>query len=510
LSKDGQGVINVGTLSKLRRLVLRDKVSIRQASRQLGISRNTATRWLQEPEMVEPIYPTRQPPPGVLDAFKEQLSTWLKADSYRNKRERRGVKALYEALQAIGYSGSSTTVYRFAKDWREEQSQPRGAGFVPMHFELGEAFQFDWSCEYLVIGGLRRRLDVAHIKLAASRAYLLVAYFTQTHEMLFDSHARGFAVFEGVAKRGIYDNMRTAVDKVGHGKERIVNARFEAMTGHYLFEHEFCNRAAGWEKGIVEKNVQDRRRGVLREAAERHWASLAELNDWLQVACKTSWSELAHPQWPELTIADVWQDEVARLMPCPRPFDGYVEQPVRVSSTSLITYQRNRYSVPCEWVNQMVSLRVYPETLLVVAQDGSLVRLIRSFERDQTIYDWQHYIELIQRKPGALRNGAPFKEMPAPLQELQRQLLKHNGGDRVMAQVLGAVNLHGLEAVLVATELALQAGRVSAEHILNVLGRLKEPTLERLQIETPLRLNTPAQANLERYDALRNEQEVGS
>jgi hypothetical protein len=219
---------------------------------------------------------------------------------------------------------------------------------------------------------------------------------------------------------------------------------------------------------------------------------------------------LAHPQWPELTIADVWQDEVARLMPCPRPFDGYVEQPVRVSSTPLITYQRNRYSVPCEWVNQMVSLRVYPETLLVVAQDASLVRLTRSFERDQTIYDWQHYIELIQRKPGALRNGAPFKEMPAPLQELQRQLLKHTGGDRVMAQVLGAVNLHGLEAVLVATELALQAGRVSAEHILNVLGRLKEPTLERLQIETPLHLNTPAQANLERYDALRNEQEVGS
>jgi len=147
---------------------------------------------------------------------------------------------------------------------------------------------------------------------------------------------------------------------------------------------------------------------------------------------------------------------------------------------------------------------------LVVAQDGSLVRLTRSFERDQTIYDWQHYIELIQRKPGALRNGAPFKEMPAALQELQRQLLKHPGGDRVMAQVLGAVNLHGLEAVLVATELALQAGRVSAEHILNVLGRLKEPTLERLQIETPLHLNTPAQANLERYDALRNEQEVGS
>jgi hypothetical protein len=140
-------------------------------------------------------------------------------------------------------------------------------------------------------------------------------------------------------------------------------------------------------------------------------------------------------------------------MPCPRPFDGYVEQPVRGSFTSLITHQRNRYSVPCEWVNQVVILGVYPETLLVVAQDASLVRLTRSFERDQTIYDWQHCIELIQRKPGALRNGAPFKEMP-PLQELQRQLLKHTGVDRVTAQVLGALNLHRLEAVLVASGFA--------------------------------------------------------
>ena len=107
----------MGTLSKLRRLVLRDKVSIRQASRQLGISRNTATRWLQAAEVTVPRYPKRQPIYGVLDPFKDQLSNWLKADSYRNKRERRGVKALYEALQAMGYSGSSTTVYRFAKDW---------------------------------------------------------------------------------------------------------------------------------------------------------------------------------------------------------------------------------------------------------------------------------------------------------------------------------------------------------------------------------------------------------
>ena len=113
-----------------------------------------------------------------------------------------------------------------------------------------------------VIGGLRKRLEMAHTKLAASRAFVLAAHFSQAHEMLFDAHTKAFSVFGGVSRRGIYDNMRTAVDKIERGKERSVNARFEAMTRHYLFETEFCNQAAGWEKGRLENSVQDRRRHI--------------------------------------------------------------------------------------------------------------------------------------------------------------------------------------------------------------------------------------------------------
>jgi len=503
-------VINVGTLSKLRRMVRRDGVSVREAARTLGISRTTASKWLESQEMVQPRYPKRAPVATALDPFKEQLRMWLAADVHRGKRERRGNKAMFEAIRALGYRGSSSTVYRFCKAWADEQRDaPRNAGFVPLHFDLGEAFQFDWSCEYAFVGGLRRRLEVAHMKLAASRAFLLVAYYSQAHEMLFDAHARGFTVLGGVTRRGIYDNMKTAVDKVWSGKQRTVNARFEAMTGHYLFEAEFCNRAAGWEKGIVEKNVQDRRRGVWREAGERRWASLDELNAWLQQACVESWSNMRHPQWPELTVADVWQDEQGRLMPCPSPFDGYVEQPVRVSSTALIHYQRNRYSVPCEWVNSVVSLRAYPDRLLIVGPEGEAVTLTRCLERDQTIYDWTHYISLIERKPGALRNGAPFQTMPEPLQELQRQLLKHPGGDRVMAQVLTAVPLHGIESVLVAVELALQAGHVSGEHVLNLLARLKEKRPPTELVYSAMELTTPSEPDVHRYDQLRDAREGG-
>jgi hypothetical protein len=157
----------------------------------------------------------------------------------------------------------------------------------------------------------------------------------------------------------------------------------------------------------------------------------------------------------------------------------------------------------------VVSLRAYPDRLVVVSADGEWVSLARSFERDQTLYDWTHYISLIERKPGALRNGAPFKTMPEPLQELQRQLLKYPGGDRVMAQVLSAVMLHGVSDVLVAVELALQSGRVSAEHVLNVLARLKEPRHDTAEVQTGLVLVEPPQANVSRYDSLRMSKEAG-
>jgi len=137
--------------------------------------------------------------------------------------------------------------------------------------------------------------------------------------------------------------------------------------------------------------------------------------------------------------------------------------------------QRNRYSVPTEHAHEVVSLRLYPERLEVVAENARVATHVRSFERSQTFYDWRHYVSLIERKPGALRNGAPFETLPESLKRLQSILLRREGGDRVMAHVLAVVPVHGLEAVLVAAELALEAGKPSGEHVLNVLARLKSP-----------------------------------
>ena len=492
-------------IGKVRRMYFREKKSVREIVRLTSLSRNTVRKWLKAPVLEEPKY-RRSEAPGKLTAHHETLKLALKADAHRPRHERRTARALYEQIRCEGYAGCYSRVTDFVRAWRQGEGQSISAkAFVPLTFELGEAFQFDWSEEGLVVGGIYYRMQVSHLKLCASRAFWLVAYPSQGHEMLFDAHTRSFAAMGGIARRGIYDNMKTAVDKVKKGKGRTVNKRFAVMCAHYLFDADFCNVASGWEKGVVEKNVQDSRRRIWIEANKVKFGSFTELNAWLGDRCRALWGEVRHPEHDQFSVAEMLDNERPHLMPMPEPFDGYVENPARVSSTCLVVVARNRYSVPCELAGQAVSTRLYPGKIVIVMDDAVVASHERLSDRGQTKYDWQHYIPLIQRKPGALRNGAPFADMPEPLQQLRRALLRDPGGDRVMAQVLAIVPTAGLDAVLVAVELALEStrqGRVSVEHVLNVLARLNaEPLPE--SAATALQVATKPLANTERYDSLR-------
>jgi hypothetical protein len=157
---------------------------------------------------------------------------------------------------------------------------------------------------------------------ASTTGCWLVADPIQGHEMRFEAHTRSFAALGGVARRGIYDNMRTAADKVHKGKGRTVNARFAVMCAHYLYDADFCNVASGWEKGRVEKNVQDSRRRIWIEAARRRFGSFAELNAWLGERCRALWSEVRHPEHNQFSVAEMLEHERPHLMPMPEPFDS--------------------------------------------------------------------------------------------------------------------------------------------------------------------------------------------
>ena len=320
-------------IGKIRRMHRRDKKTKREISRATGLSRNTVAKWLDEAQPVEPKYRREAAKATKLSAHEAELKQALKADAKRPKKERRTAKALFAQIKAAGYEGGYTRVTDFIRKWRQGEGQGAATNaFVPLTFEQGEAFQFDWSEDGLLVGGVYYRMQVSHMKLCASGAFWLVAYPSQGHEMLFDAHTRSFAALGGVARRGIYDNMKTAVDKVKKGKGRVVNARFAAMCAHYLFDPDFCNRASGWEKGRVEKDVQDSRRRIWVEAGQRRFGSFTELNAWLGERCRALWRELRHPQHKAFSIAEMLELEQSHLMPMPVAFDGYVENPAKVGS----------------------------------------------------------------------------------------------------------------------------------------------------------------------------------
>jgi transposase len=505
------GVIDMALLSVIRRWHFRDEMPIREIERRTGLSRNTIRKYLRA-GTVEPSFKVPERP-SKLDPFAEKLSGWLRTEVAKSRKQRRTAKQMHADLVVLGYDGSYNRVAAFVRAWkaeRQREAQTSGRGtFVPLVFAAGEAFQFDWSEDWAMLGGRQTKLQVAHTKLSHSRAFAVRAYPLQTHEMLFDALTQAFRVLGGVPQRGIFDNMKTAVDRIGAGKIRQVNARFAAMASHYLFEPEFCNPASGWEKGQVEKNVQDARRRLWQPMPS--FPDLDALNAWLEAQCIAQWAQIEHGVLPG-TVADVHAGEVASLMPPGRPFDGFVEHTKRVSPTCLVSFERMRYSVPASFANRPVSLRIYP-TRIVIAAEGQLVcehsRIIdRSHHTGgRTVYDWRHYLAVIQRKPGALRNGAPFADMPDAFRQLQSQLLRRPGGDREMAEILALVLQHDEQVVLCAVELALEAGVATKTHVLNVLHRLidgKAPPASPIDAPQALRLAQEPLANVGRYDALRD------
>lgn len=198
----------MGLLNIIRRMHLREKLSIREIARRTGLSRNTVSKHLAA-NTIEPKFATPERP-SKLDPFSEKLAGWLKTEIGKPRKQRRTLKQMHADLVKLGFTGSYNRVAAFSRDWRadrqrEQQTAGRGT-FVPLSFSPGEAFQFDWSDDFAILGGERTKLQMAHIKLSHSRAFLLRAYLLQTHEMLFDAHWHGFRVFGGVPARGIYDS----------------------------------------------------------------------------------------------------------------------------------------------------------------------------------------------------------------------------------------------------------------------------------------------------------------
>jgi transposase len=495
------------TIGKVRRAFFVQKKSIRAIARDQRLSRNTVrdiVRADQQSEPTERRYERSEQPLPQLGPHVEALERMLAENAAKPKRERLTYLRLFQALSAGGYNGGYDTVRRYARAWERRAGERAAQAFVPLSFAPGEAYQFDWSHEIVVIAGWATKTRVAQVRLCHSRMLFVRAYPRESQEMVFDAHEKAFAFFKGVCQRGIYDNMKTAVEAIYVGKERRFNRRFEQLMSHHLIEPTACTPAAGWEKGQVENQV-----GVVRQnffVPRPKFESFEELNAWLADKCIAYAKTQAHPEQSERTVFEMFEAERAKLMDYRGPFDGFHATSASVSKTCLARFDNNKYSVASKAVGRPVDIHAYANRI-VLKQDGIVVgEHMRRFGRNQVAYDPWHYVPVLSRKPGALRNGAPFKDWPLPgsIERVRRMLTGTDEGDRQMVKVLTAVLTDGLAAVEAACAEALQVGVANADVILYALARRQQPEPV-APVATPecLSLSLPPIADCARYDGLR-------
>ena len=496
-------MLTVETIGRIRREYHVKGKGIGAIARDLKVSRNTVRKVLRSGATSFDYRRSVQPLPK-LGAWRADLDGMLAANAAKPARERLMLIRVFEDLRGLGYAGGYDAVRRYARSWQKAHGAATADAYVPLSFAPGEAYPFDWSHEIIVLDGVTTTIKVAHVRLCHSRMPFVRAFARESQEMVFEAHDRAFAFFRGACVRGIYDNMKTAVETVFIGKERAFNRRFLQMCSHYVVEPTACTPAAGWEKGQVENQV-----GLVRErffTPRLRVKSYEELNGWLIDQCVAYAKAHRHPERPDETIWEVFEAERPHLVGYAGRCDGFHAVPASVSKTCLVRFDNNKYSVLATAVGRPVEVHAYADRI-VIRQDGlTVAKHARVFGRGQTVYDPWHYVPVLARKPGALRNGAPFKDwvLPGAIEQIRRKLAAVGDGNRQMVDILSAVPTDGLAAVEAACAEALASGVHASDVVLNILARRRQPA-PAATIPTPaaLRLSQEPAADCARYDRLR-------
>ena len=234
--------------------------------------------------------------------------------------------------------------------------------------------------------------------------------------------------------------------------------------------------------------------------------SLDCLNERLAARIQRHASTHPHPDFPEKTILEVFEREEQQcLAPLAPPFRGYVPVGTSASKTCLVRFDSNKYSVEARAAGRPVDARAYADRVEVRLNGQVVADHERRFGRNQVAFDVLHYIPILERKPGAVRNGAPFQaeNLPPALAEVRKRLDAREGGDSEMVRILLEVRDRGLRPVDAACAEALEAGACSADLVLNILSRRCDPA-PAATVATPagLELRTEPVADCARYDDL--------
>jgi len=470
-------MITLEQYEQIRRMHYLEEQSGREIARTLGIARQTVARALRTEQVPE--YTLKQPRQAPrLGPYQEKLEALLSENGRLPKKQRYTGHKLFELLQLEGYAGSESNVQMYAVRWRKTHKRP--AMFLPLEFDPGQDAQVDWGEAQVVLAGVQQKVQIFVMHLSYSRRTFVMAFPASKQEAFFYGHVRAFEHFGGVPHRLTYDNLSSAVKPLVEGRVREEQRAFVAFRSHYLYKSHFCTPAQGHEKGGVEGSVGFSRRNFLVPLPRV--ASFDELNRHLLAQCVRDDVRVVHRQ--SVSIGQAWQEEQPCLRPLPaRPFECCVTRQVHLNPYSQVSYDTNRYSVPVQQARQELTLKAYPFEVQILFEGRELARHLRSYEREQDVFDPLHYLWLLEQRPGALEYARPLRQWrqdwPASYHRLLSQLREkwpEGRGVKVFIRILRLHERAPARLVEQAVEQALSYGCTHLDGVTLCLEHLQNPT----------------------------------
>ena len=464
---------------RVRRAVMVEGMSIREASRVFGLHRDTVRKMLAY--SVPPGY-RRQTAPRKpkLESFTGVIDRILEDDHHAPRKQRHTAKRIFERLRdEYGFDGGYTIV----KDYVREHRRRTKEMFVPLSHAPGYA-QCDFGEALVVIGGVEQKARCFALDLPHSDGCFIKAHPAETTEAFLDGHVSAFAFLGGVPQSILYDNTKLAVARIlGDGRRKRTRA-FTELQSHYLFDDRYGRPGKGNDKGKVEGMVGYARRNFLVPIPS--FASFDALNAHLERRCLERMD--AKLRGHSETIGQRMERDLEALLPLPdAPYDACEKQAGRVSSLSLVRYRTNDYSVPVAYGHRDVLVRGYVDQVVISCGSEVIARHPRSYQRDDFVFDPIHYLTLLEQKTGALDQAAPLQgwDLPEEFATLRRLLESRMGrrGKREFVPVLRLLESFAPEEVRSAVKDALRLGAISFDAVKHLVLCHLEGRPPRLDLE---------------------------
>ena len=510
----------VEQFEQIRRDRDREGLSIRGLAVRHGVHRRTVKQALASPVPPAKRSPVGRPAPK-LGPFRAVIDGWLEADRDAPRKQRHTAKRIYQRLvDELGADVAETTVRQYVRARRRAMGWAVGEVFVPQVHAAGVEAEVDWGEAEVVLAGVATMVHLFVMRASFSGAAFCQASLVCTQQAFLELHVQAFEWYGGVFPKIKFDNLKSAVKKVLKGRRRVESDRFVALRSHYLFQSQFTTPGleGAHEKGGVEGEVGRHRRNHLVPVP--HVADLAELNRLLLAGCESDLDRRIDGR--AMTVREAWATERPLLLRLPaEAFDACESAAPRVDAKSLVTIRQNRYSVPVALAGLRVSARVGAREITINHSGREVARHERMHGKYDTSAQLDHYLELLQRKPGGLENSLALHQerdrggWPEGFDQLWAALSDRYGRSDAARQMVDVVLLcreHGPERVALAVRGALTAGAIDGRAVA-VLARRAESAPAMIAplsgLEPRLAAHErPAPEDLADYDQLRDQQEV--